>query len=414
MRRWVVVFGPCVPIRERPRQDATANGYCRRGELVWTRGPPRGDHWVRLACHNDGGTNHGWMLTESANIGQLLKEITGAPEERDVHVHNMWEYMKARAPLRTNEAAYTELADIVLRCEHQALEDQSKFSSMDAERLKRAFMDITGCTKSEHLQIEVSFWRFFSCRCYKAYSDWLWNQHIVDGDDTSGWSLSDTPLVALPAGAAAQLEDGNIVIVDSWVSPDAVAEARAEAEALHAEGKLNEPEQHDQFVHRRDRIVWLKIKECRSEGMRAVQRALRSTAGALVADGLTNAPLLVPKVSALTRFGGDGGLYAEHMDSSGDDPRRVTAILFLRDDWTEGDGGELVARVGGDVWRTVAPVGGRLVLFLSRRVKYEIQPVHRRPLFMVTLWLLGDGEGGAVSPISRRATAQNRNQRGVS
>lgn len=91
--------------------------------------------------------------------------------------------------------------------------------------------------------------------------------------------------------------------------------------------------------------------------------------------------------------------YERHRDAfPTDDPedthqRRVTAILYLNPGWTAGDGGELkiFGRAESDgttdaADRTIPPLLGRLVLFLSGAVDHAVLPANKER-FALTAWM---------------------------
>ena len=87
--------------------------------------------------------------------------------------------------------------------------------------------------------------------------------------------------------------------------------------------------------------------------------------------------------------------YSRHRDNSGQNGREVTAIVYANADWDPSvDGGALVCDEASLLrrtprkpeTRTVEPLGGRLVLFLSE-LEHEVRPAYARRA-AVTLWLL--------------------------
>jgi SM-20-related protein len=73
-----------------------------------------------------------------------------------------------------------------------------------------------------------------------------------------------------------------------------------------------------------------------------------------------------------------GAAYARHHDRLvGSDLRAISAALYLNDDWSAADGGQLRLYLGGDRSEEVLPVGGRLVAFLSDRFEHEVLPARR-------------------------------------
>lgn len=108
-------------------------------------------------------------------------------------------------------------------------------------------------------------------------------------------------------------------------------------------------------------------------------------------------PLSVPPSVMLACYDGQGAFYKPHMDSSGTDPRRLTAIVYLvPPDWDAApskDGGQLVWWLVdeyeqpkyGTARNCLDPRAGRLVLFNARTVMHEVLPTHRKR-FALTLW----------------------------
>lgn len=91
--------------------------------------------------------------------------------------------------------------------------------------------------------------------------------------------------------------------------------------------------------------------------------------------------------------------YEKHRDAfPTDDPedthqRRVTAILYFNPGWMHGDGGELkiFGRNGSNgvtdaADRTVPPMMGRLVIFLSGVVNHAVLPT-KNGRFALTAWM---------------------------
>lgn len=94
-----------------------------------------------------------------------------------------------------------------------------------------------------------------------------------------------------------------------------------------------------------------------------------------------------------------GARYERHRDAfPTDDPedthqRRVTAILYLNPGWTPGHGGELkiYGHSNGNGMtdaadRTVDPLLGRLVIFLSGVVDHAVLPANQQR-FALTAWM---------------------------
>lgn len=84
-----------------------------------------------------------------------------------------------------------------------------------------------------------------------------------------------------------------------------------------------------------------------------------------------------------------GSFYRKHLDQfQGVAHRKVSAILYLNQDWRAEDGGQLrlyMDASGEGAYRDVLPHGGTLVTFLSDRFYHEVLPTQRERM-SVTGW----------------------------
>lgn len=93
-----------------------------------------------------------------------------------------------------------------------------------------------------------------------------------------------------------------------------------------------------------------------------------------------------------------GSFYRRHLDAfRGGASRRVSTVLYLNREWSDDDGGPLVlyrpetpeprAQTGSRVpaVRSVTPLYGRLVVFLSEEIPHEVLPA-RRARFSIAGW----------------------------
>lgn len=73
-----------------------------------------------------------------------------------------------------------------------------------------------------------------------------------------------------------------------------------------------------------------------------------------------------------------GTFYKKHNDNPRDQNRRkITTVLYLNDAWQEGDGGELVVYDKADnAVLKLAPVAGRMILFISEDFPHEVLPTN--------------------------------------
>ncbi|HCH49519.1 MAG TPA: SM-20 protein [Proteus sp.] len=74
-----------------------------------------------------------------------------------------------------------------------------------------------------------------------------------------------------------------------------------------------------------------------------------------------------------------GAFYKKHLDAFKENAsRRLTTVLYLNDEWTEQDGGELkIYDLDDNELAIVAPKGGRLVVFLSEQFPHEVLPTNK-------------------------------------
>ena len=70
-----------------------------------------------------------------------------------------------------------------------------------------------------------------------------------------------------------------------------------------------------------------------------------------------------------------GAGYQRHLDRFRDDDlRTVSAVIYLNADWPNGQGGALRLHPQGGPTLDIAPLGSRLVLFLSADMPHEVLP----------------------------------------
>lgn len=84
-----------------------------------------------------------------------------------------------------------------------------------------------------------------------------------------------------------------------------------------------------------------------------------------------------------------GSFYKKHLDQFKEvNYRKITCLLYLNDDWTQADGGQLRVYHPGDEtqFTDVIPINGRFVCFKSGSVYHEVLPSNRER-FSLTGWL---------------------------
>jgi SM-20-related protein len=79
-----------------------------------------------------------------------------------------------------------------------------------------------------------------------------------------------------------------------------------------------------------------------------------------------------------------GNYYQRHIDAfSGQENRRVTAIVYLNERWRPEHGGRLI--IHGESPSTVEPSAFTMVIFLSEKIEHEVE-VTTAARFAVTAW----------------------------
>lgn len=74
------------------------------------------------------------------------------------------------------------------------------------------------------------------------------------------------------------------------------------------------------------------------------------------------------------------GKYRKHLDRfSSDDQRTISMVIYLNSNWATGDGGELRLHLNESDRSTLdlAPIGGRLVCFMSATMLHEVLVSHQ-------------------------------------
>ncbi len=170
-------------------------------------------------------------------------------------------------------------------------------------------------------------------------------------------------------------------MVDDFVAPPFVAELRERCRELEDSGSFRparigrgNAEQRRADL-RGDFISWLDAPDDDVE-QRLVDRfeTLRATLNRALMTGLADFEGHFARYPA-------GAAYGRHIDRlTGSDVRAISTALYLNEDWRPDDGGALRIYLGGGRSEDVAPLGGRLVAFLSDRFEHEVLPAVRERL----------------------------------
>ena len=81
-----------------------------------------------------------------------------------------------------------------------------------------------------------------------------------------------------------------------------------------------------------------------------------------------------------------GSFYKRHIDQfRNDSGRKFSLVVYLNENWSDADGGQLILYRENDVVK-VAPEGGRAVFFKADTVEHEVEPASR-PRLSIAGWL---------------------------
>lgn len=172
-----------------------------------------------------------------------------------------------------------------------------------------------------------------------------------------------------------QIAEKGWCVWDEFLTPDAVQQLRAcfgNENAQNARIGRNENLLAEKTI-RSDKITWLEPEmgepvQHYLMQMENIQRAV-------------NREFFLGLFEYEAHFAsyGKGAFYKKHLDAFKENiSRRLTTVLYLNDNWTAEDGGELIIYDLDDKkLATVAPQGGRLVIFLSEQFPHEVLPTNK-------------------------------------
>ncbi len=176
---------------------------------------------------------------------------------------------------------------------------------------------------------------------------------------------------------AARLASAGYAVIDEGLDPDLFRGLCDEARrALAEQGRAagvgrGSGFQVDHRV-RDDQICWLAPNLTAGSRYLAAMERLRLALNRALFLGLFNFEAHYARYAA-------GARYQRHRDAfRGERSRRLSTVLYLNPDWSPDQGGELVlyAADGDAELQRIAPVGNRLVIFLSEEFPHEVLPAH--------------------------------------
>jgi SM-20-related protein len=168
---------------------------------------------------------------------------------------------------------------------------------------------------------------------------------------------------------------------DKFLPTDLTAALASECRALMAAGELRFAAVGRGAMRevrtgiRSDKIAWLKAGQSTAcDRYLVIMESLRITLNRSLFLGLDD-------YESHFAFYSPGATYLKHLDRFRDDDRRtVSVVIYLNPDWLEGEGGALRLYPEGLASEDIAPVGGRLLLFLSADMQHEVMPATRNRL----------------------------------
>ncbi len=98
-----------------------------------------------------------------------------------------------------------------------------------------------------------------------------------------------------------------------------------------------------------------------------------------------------------------GQFYQKHIDAlKGRSNRVLSTVLYLNQNWTETDAGELLLYTpeGDQVIDKVSPTFGTLAIFLSEDFPHEVLPANRERYSIAGWFRVNNNQGGQVDPAS--------------
>ena len=192
-------------------------------------------------------------------------------------------------------------------------------------------------------------------------------------------------MARISAEVAAQvidsLADHGVAVVDEALPPELVdalwSRARRQPIDDFAFGGVGRGNDRLHESLRNDRILWLDPDDAITRSYFDWIESLRNELNRTLFLGLFEYECHLAWYPA-------GSFYQRHRDAfRGGASRRVSTVLYLNRAWASDDGGALVlyapsaSEPDAQGSRTVAPIYGRLVVFLSEEVPHEVLPAQR-------------------------------------
>jgi hypothetical protein len=218
------------------------------------------------------------------------------------------------------------------------------------------------------------------------------------------------------------LKSVGIVVIDNVLNAAELLEAREDFDKLIL-GRQFLPNDNNDALVRRDTVHWI-AESIGSEqssvvgaGLLLALRTARSVPHELTQNGdFSSASMGVPFANQIACYDGENAHYVPHRDTPeidsklfnnplrpflqpGLDERELTIIIYLNNkDWDQSQGGNLKCYMNAEMSDVtgktateiinIAPIGGRMVIFDSKRILHEVCPTNQRRRAL-TCWVGG-------------------------
>ncbi len=172
-----------------------------------------------------------------------------------------------------------------------------------------------------------------------------------------------------------QLNEKGWAVIDNYLPDRVIRELKEESQQLNRDNVFRPAGIGNGIVdqdQRRDQIFWIDPENCypaQSDVMQTFQK-LRYH---LNRDNYLGLADLELHASIYPRH----GYYKKHLDNFHSSSKRVlTVILYLNQHWEPSHEGQLRIYMNNNMSIDLAPVGGRLVAFLSNAYEHEVLPTN--------------------------------------
>ncbi|WP_332401509.1 2OG-Fe(II) oxygenase [Vibrio metschnikovii] len=174
---------------------------------------------------------------------------------------------------------------------------------------------------------------------------------------------------------------------DDFLTPDQVSRLRSCAPESWQRARIGRQEEAQRISQiRSDKIQWLR--ESMGQPIQDYLERMEQIRQQVNQDfflGLFEYEAHFAKYEA-------GDFYKKHLDAfRGNENRKLTTVFYMNPNWCAADGGELkLYDLNDQLIETIAPISGRLVVFLSEKFPHEVLPAQAER-FSIAGWFRTNG-----------------------